>query len=115
MVCTKIGGVGRYDLTKMVMSGNTFWLMGFVGYADLSYHSFDNAGGGGGQSQVDFEQSLRGLIARIESRGIRSGRSNSRKCPGQTTEEGDGARRTKACVRRMELEFSDELGLLVVP
>ena len=44
-VCAKIWGVGRYDLTKMVMSGNTFWLMGFVGYADLSCHSFDNAGG----------------------------------------------------------------------
>ena len=45
VVCTKIWGVGRYDLTKMVMSGNTFWLMGFVGYADLSCHSFYNAGG----------------------------------------------------------------------
>ena len=70
---------------------------------------------GGGQSQLDLEQSLRGSIARIESGGIRSGRSNSRKCPGQTTEEGDGARRTIACVRRMELGFSDELGRLVVP
>ncbi len=64
---------------------------------------------GGGQSEVDLEQSLRGSMASTESdqRSLAGLTRDIDRATQQKREMGHG--RTTACVRRIELVHSDDL------